>query len=75
MNQEECNKITVELDDRTAHDLAYIARWEHCTVEELVQRYVEQSLMETALLWAWGAICNVPTYHVFPRPAGGCCFF
>ena len=50
MNQEECNKITVELDDRTAHDLAYIARWEHCTVEELVQRYVEQSLMETSHL-------------------------
>lgn len=23
MNQEECYKITVELDDRTAHDLAY----------------------------------------------------
>ena len=50
MNQEECYKITVELDDRTAHDLAYISRWEHCTVEELVQRYVEQSLMETSHL-------------------------
>ena len=50
MNQEECYKITVELDDRTPHDLAYIARWEHCTVEELVQRYVEQSLMETSHL-------------------------
>ena len=50
MNQEECYKITVELDDRTARDLAYIAHWEHCTVEELVQRYVEQSLMETSHL-------------------------
>ena len=39
-------KITVKLDDKTAHALAYIARWEHCTVEELVEQYVEKSLKE-----------------------------
>lgn len=38
--------ITVELDDKMAHDLAYIAQWEHCSVEELVERYLMQTLKE-----------------------------
>ena len=46
MQDKKCCKITVKLDDKTAHALAYIARWEHCTVEELVEQYVEKSLKE-----------------------------
>ena len=46
MQDMKCCEITVKLDDKTAHDLAYIARWEHCTVEELVEQYVEKSLKE-----------------------------
>ena len=46
MEKERFYKITVELDDKMAHDLAYIARWEHCTVEELVQRYLKKRLLD-----------------------------
>ena len=43
-----CCEIIVELDDKMAHDLAYIAQYEHCSVEELVRRYLIENLMKTS---------------------------
>ena len=47
MKEKRSCEIIVELDDKMAHDLAYIAQYEHCSVEELVRRYLVENLMKT----------------------------
>lgn len=44
MEEKQDYEITVELADKMAYDLAYIAQWEHCSIKELVEQYLEDSL-------------------------------
>ena len=41
--------LTVDLDLETARKLEYIARYEECTVEELIRRCLEKRLAHPAL--------------------------